>query len=159
MRPLFKFLHTLGAIALMGASACLLVLISHEPPPQSLASYALIRAAMADIATWILFPGLILTLAAGLLAIAVNRAFQNAGWAWAKLATGVLIFEAGLARVIGPIQEEAKRSAAALAGQLDPALITGSYGAERGTLWLLLVVAMVNIILGIWRPRLTRIPD
>jgi hypothetical protein len=70
-----------------------------------------------------------------------------------------LIFEAGLARVIGPIQEEAKRSAAALAGQLDPALITGSYGAERGTLWLLLVVAMVNIILGIWRPRLTRIPD
>jgi hypothetical protein len=159
MRALFKFLHTLGAIGLMGSSACLLVLIGVQPSPQPLAAYALFRAAMSDIATWILFPSLILTLAAGLLAIAVNRAFQNAGWAWAKLATGVLIFEAGLVNTIGPIQEEAKRSAAAVAGQLDPAMITGSYGAERGTLWFLVVVSTANIILGIWRPKLTRIPD
>jgi hypothetical protein len=143
----------------MGSSACLLVLIAVKPSPQPLAAYALFRAAMADIATWILFPSLILTLAAGLLAIAVNRAFKNAGWAWAKLATGVLIFEAGLVNTIGPIQEEAKRSAAAVAGQLDPAMITGSYGAERGTLWFLVVVSTANVILGIWRPKLTRIPD
>jgi hypothetical protein len=143
----------------MGASLCLLVLIHILPPPQSLAAYAEMRMAMSEIATWILFPALILTLASGLLAIAVTRAFQNAGWAWAKLATGVLIFEAGLARAVGPIQEEAKRSAAALAGQMDPASITGSYGAEGGTLWLLLVIATVNVVLGIWRPRLTRIPD
>jgi hypothetical protein len=159
MRAFLKFLHTIGAIGMMGASACLLVLMSGTVSPPSLPDYALMHNAMARIVTWIFFPALILTLAAGLLAIAVNRAFQNAGWAWAKLATGVLIFEAGLVNVVGPLQEEAKRSASALAGQLDPALITGAYGAERGTLWLLLVISVVNIVLGIWRPRLTRIPD
>jgi len=143
----------------MGAMACLIVLMHFAPPPASLAGYALMRGAMAEIATWIFFPSLALTLIAGLLAIAVNRAYQNAGWAWVKAATGILVFEGGFVYVLGPIQEEAKRSASALAGQLDPAAITGSYGAERSTLWVLLAVATANVVLGIWRPRLTRIPD
>ncbi len=149
----------MGAIGLMGSMASLLVLMRFQPPPSSLAGYALIRGAMAEIATWIFFPSLGLTLIAGLLAIAINRAYQNAGWAWAKLATGILIFEGGLVDALGPIQEEAKRSAAALAGTLDPATLSGSYGAERSTLWVLLAVATANVVLGIWRPRLTRIPD
>lgn len=139
--------------------ACLLVMMRVTPPPSALAEYALMRGAMSSIASWIFFPSLALTLVAGLLAIAVVRAFQNAGWVWAKLATGVLIFEAGFVYIVGPIQEEAKRAASALAGQLDPAALTGSYGSERGTLWLLMVIATVNVILGIWRPRLTRLPD
>jgi hypothetical protein len=73
--------------------------------------------------------------------------------------SGVVIFEGGLVDVLGPIQEEARRSADALAGRLDPASLTGSYGAERGSLWLLLVVAVVNVVLGIWRPRFTNLPD
>lgn len=159
LRRLLKFLHVIGAIGLMGSMACLLVLMSFTPSPKSLAEYALMHGAMDEIATWVFFPSLVLTLMAGLLAIGVNRAYHNAGWAWAKLATGTLIFEGGLVNALGPIQEEAKRSASALAGQLDPATITGSYGAERGTLWVLLAVTMVNVVLGIWRPRLTRIPD
>lgn len=159
LRRLLKFLHTMGAIGLMGAMACLLILISFTPPPTSLAGYALMRGAMAAVATWIFFPSLALTLIAGLLAIALNRGFHNAGWAWAKLLTGVSIFEGGFVYVLGPIQEEAKRSAAALAGQLDPATLTGSFGAERSSLWVLLAVATANVVLGIWRPRLTRIPD
>jgi uncharacterized membrane protein len=159
MRALLKFLHTLGAIGMMGAILCLLAIISTMPQHSPLAEYAATRNAMAAIVTWVFFPALIVTLAAGLLAIAVNNAFKNAGWAWAKLATGVLIFEAGMAYVVGPIQEEAKRSASALKGTLDPSQITGAYGGERGTLWLLLVIATVNVVLGIWRPRLTRIPD
>jgi uncharacterized membrane protein len=159
VRALLKFLHTLGAIGMMGSCACLLVLMNNTPQSRSLADYAEMRGAMAAIVTWIFFPALIATLASGLLAIAINRSFQNAGWVWAKLATGVLLFEAGMAYLVGPIQEEAKRSASALAGQLDPASITGSYGGERGTIWLVLVIATVNIVLAIWRPRLTRIPD
>lgn len=159
MRRFVKFLHTIGAIGLMGAMATLLVLMRFTPPPSALAGYTLMRGAMAEIVTWIFFPSLALTLMAGLLALGVNRAFHNAGWAWAKLATGVLVFEGCLVDVVGPIQEEAKRSALALAGQLDPKSLTGSYGAEYGTLWVMLVVATANVVLGIWRPRLTRIPD
>ena len=75
----------------MGAIAALLVLMSFSPPPTSLAGYALMRGAMAEIATWIFFPSFVLTLIAGLLAIAVNRPYHNAGWAWVKLATGILV--------------------------------------------------------------------
>ncbi len=159
MRRFLKFLHTMGAIGLMGAMACLIVLMIIEPPPASLAGYALIRGAMAAIATWIFFPSLALTLVSGLLAIAANRTFHNAGWAWVKLATGILMFEGGFAYALGPIQEEAERSANALAGHLDPSTLTGSFGAEQGSLWVLLAVATANVVLGIWRPRLTRIPD
>jgi hypothetical protein len=140
----------------MGAIASLIVLMSFAPPPTSLAEYALTYDAMAEIATWIFYPSLVITLIAGLLAIAANSAFHNAGWVGAKLATVVLIFKAGLVYVQGPIKEEASRAASALAGKLNPAEITGSYGAEKNTLWLLLIVSAANVALGVWRPRFTR---
>ncbi|WP_375458177.1 hypothetical protein [uncultured Enterovirga sp.] len=159
MRKLLKFLHTIGAIGLMGSMASLLVLLSVAPPPSSLASYALIRGAMGSIATWIFFPSLGLTLVAGLLAIGLNPGYHSAGWALAKLATGILIFESGFVGILGPMQEEAEQSAAALAGRVDPASLTGVLAAERNTLWVLLAVATVNVVLGIWRPRFTRLRD
>jgi hypothetical protein len=147
----------MGAIGMMGSMASLIALMMAAPPPSSLAGYALIHGAMSDIATWIFFPSLALTLIPGMLAIAVNRAFHNAGWAWAKLATGVLIFEGGLVYVEGPIREEATRSAEALAGRLNPATLTGSYGAEQSSMWALLLVATANVVLGVWRPKLTKL--
>jgi hypothetical protein len=154
VKRLLKFLHTIGAIGLMGATASLLVLMSFSPPSTSLAGYALMRGAMATIATWIFFPSFSLTLIAGLLAIAVNPAYHNAGWAWVKLAMGILVFSASL-QASGSIHEEAERSASALAGQFDPDPIVGSLGAERSTLWVLLAVSGANVVLGIWRPRIT----
>lgn len=159
MRRLMKFVHTIGAIGLMGAMVCLLVLLAFVPAPSSLAEYALMTAAMSGIVTWIFFPSLALTLVAGLGAIAVNRAYHSAGWAWAKLASGILIFEGGFTMVIGPVQEEAELSARALAGGGDAAALAGSLAAERSSLWVLLAVAVANVALGIWRPRLTSIPD
>jgi hypothetical protein len=157
---LLKFLHTLGAIGLMGAAASMLVLLSLAPAPaNSLAGYAHIRDALGAIARWLFLPSMTLTLIAGLLAIAANRSFHNAGWAWVKAATGILIFEAGFVGVQGPMTQEAARSASALAGQFDPAMLAASVVAERNTLWVLLGVATANVVFGIWRPRLTRLPD
>jgi len=149
----------MGSIGLIGAMASLLVLLSLTPAPTSLPAYALMRGAMGAIATWIFLPSLGLTLVAGLLAIAFNRGYQNAGWAWAKLATGILVFESGFVGVLGPMQQEAERSARALAGQIDPSTLARSLGAEWGTLWVLLAVATANVVLGIWRPRFTRLRD
>ena len=154
-----KFLHTIGAIGLMGAMACLIVLLGFVPKPASLPEYALMSAAMGGVVTWIFLPSLALTLIAGLIALALNRAYHSAGWAWAKLATGILVFEWGFTAVLGPLQEEADLSARALAGETDPATLAVSLGNERYSLWILLAVAVANVVLGIWRPRLTRIPD
>jgi hypothetical protein len=117
------------------------------------------RAAMGGIATWIFLPSLGLTLIAGLLAIAVNRTYQSAGWAWAKLLSGVVVFEWGFAAVQGPMQQEAELSARALAHEVDPATLAASLGPEWKSLWVMLALATANVILGIWRPRLTRLPD
>lgn len=156
MRRLIKFLHTMGAIGLMGAMASLLIMLIFAPPPTSLARYAEIRGAMGAIATWLFFPSLALTLIAGLLAIAWNRAFHNAGWVWLKAGTGILVFESGFAGVLGPMQHEAEQSAKALSGLVDPSTLGLSLGAEAGTLWVLLGVSIANVVLGVWRPRLTR---
>jgi len=145
----------MGAIGFMGSLAALLVLAKLAPPPDSLAGYALIRAVMADIGAWIVLPSIVVTLIPGLLAIAVTRAFHNAGWAWIKAATGLLIFAGGL-HALAPIQDEARFSAEALAGKMDPATLSGISGGELVTLWLLLAVSTANVALGVWRPRIAR---
>ena len=157
MRRALKFLHTIGAAGLLGAMAALLVLSFCAPPATSLAPYAAVRGAMGAVSTWMFLPSLGLSIMAGLLAVAFNRAFHNAGWAWAKLVSGVLLFEGGLQGIQGPMQNEAERSAVALAGHGDGAALAS--GTERATLWVLLAVAVVNVVLGIWRPKLTRLPD
>lgn len=159
MRRLLKFLHTIGAIGLMGSMACLLVLLGFVPPATSLAEYASFRGAMGAIATWMFFPSLGLTLIAGLVSLAYSKAYHNAGWAWAKALSGILLFESGFVGVLGPMQQEAQRSAAALAGKAEVTKLAASLSAERNTLWILLAVATFNVAFGIWRPRLTRLPD
>lgn len=158
MRRLLKFLHTMGAAGLMGSMAALLVMLGAAPPPSALVAYTAASAAMSAVATWIALPSLALTLLSGLLAMAVNRAYLQAGWAWVKLATGVLMFEGVLVSVQGPMRQEAEQSAEALAGRVDPATLAASLGPMRGTLWVLLAVATANVVLGIWRPRILRIP-
>ncbi len=160
MRRLLKFLHTMGAVGLMGAMAALLVLLSVVPPKTALAPYAASRGAMSAICSWLFLPSLGLSLIAGMLAIAFNRGFHNAGWAWVKLISGVLLFEGGLQGIQGPMQDAAERSTAALAaGHVDAAAIATSLGTERATIWVLFAVAMANVVLGIWRPKLMRLPD
>ena len=156
MKRVLKFLHTMGAVGLMGSMASLLALLAVAPPPAELAGYAQARAAMAAVSTYVFMPSLGLTLVAGLLSVAVVRAFHNAGWAWLKLATGILMFEGGLVDVQGPMQEQAELSAAALVGKVDPAMLTGENGPEWTLLWILLAVSTANVVLGVWRPKLTR---
>ena len=151
VRRFLKFLHTIGAIGFMGSIACMLVLLTLPASLRAGAGYPAIATALAALATWIFLPALGLTLISGLLAIAFTEAFHNAGWAWLKLATGILIFE-GFLRVQGALQDDAAHAA----GLADGATLGGPLQAEVYTLWLLLVVAGINVGLGIWRPRLSR---
>jgi hypothetical protein len=146
----------MGAIGMMGAMACLLVLLAMAPPVTSLAEYASTWTTMGVIAKWIFFPSLGATLISGLIAIAASPAFHNAGWAWMKAASGILLFESGLVGVMGPIQQEAERATKAVVGQVDPSTLGLTLGAERMTLWILLAVATANVIFGVWRPYFGR---
>ncbi|MHB8285400.1 MAG: hypothetical protein ACYDD1_12070 [Caulobacteraceae bacterium] len=153
MRRLLKFLHTLGAAGFTGAVAALAIVLVLAPSPTAVGYVPI----LAKTAAWIIGPSMILTVVTGLLAMAATPVFYDAGWVWIKAATGLLVLEGGL-HVIGPIQEEAKRGAAALAVSADPVSMARLFTAERNTLWVLLAVSVANIALGVWRPRLPRIP-
>jgi hypothetical protein len=141
----------------MGALAAMAVVVILAPASLRTVGYLPLILAMAKIAAWIIGPSMVLTVISGLLSMALTAAFQDAGWVWAKAATGILILEGGL-HVMGPIQEEAKRGAGALAGAPDPASVARLLASEGATLGLLLAVSAANIALGVWRPRFRKNP-
>lgn len=153
MRRLMKFSHTIGAIGMMGAMASLLVLLCFLPEPTAVAEYARMRQGMAAISNWIFFPSLVITLVGGLLAMAVTRAYQDAGWVLLKLASGILVFEGGLVAIHGPIGREAALSAQVLSNGANAAKLGASLGSEWMALWVMMAVSAANVALGVWRPR------
>jgi hypothetical protein len=88
--------------------------------------------------------------------MAFGDQFHSAGWAWAKLALGVVTFEWTLLAVQGPAQRAAQASIRAVAGELDIAEIDAMVQGEWASLWVLLTIALLNVALGIWRPRFSR---
>lgn len=139
----------------MGGLAALAVVLVLAPPSVGAAAHLPLVSATATIAAWIVGPSMVLTVISGLLAMAANPGFHDAGWVWVKAATGILVLEGGL-HVLGPIQEEAKRAAGALAAGPGPASVARLVTAEANTLWVLLAVSAANVALAIWRPRLPK---
>jgi hypothetical protein len=156
MRRLIKFLHTLGAIGMIGALATHIILLAVMPESVSLAEYSAWRQAIGAIAKWLLLPSLGLVLVSGLLAMAFGDRYYSAGWAWAKLALGLVTFEWTLLAVQGPAQGAAQASIRAAAGELDVAEVAAMVAGEWASLWVLLAIAILNVALGIWRPRFSR---
>jgi len=156
MRKVLKFLHTMAAIGYTGGIGCLLVLHAGLPAPGEVQSFASVRMAQGAIAQWILFPSMGLVLISGLLAMIVTPSFQDRAWVWAKVATGILVFEGTLAYVQAPMERGADRARLALTGEFPIAELGATLRPEWMSFWVMMGVAVVNVILGIWRPRLLR---
>ncbi len=153
MRRVVKFLHELGAIGVTGGFAVCLVLVA-TAPSNSLIGFAAVRAGIAAIAKWLLVPSLALVLISGLLAIAINRAYHDAGWAWIKALLGISMFEGTLLTVGASARRAAELSAAAAGGQDHAAELMQVLRTEWNSTWFLLTLSILNVVLAIWRPRL-----
>lgn len=156
MRRTLKFLHSLGGAGMLGALAAMIALLTVTPEPTSLEEYALMRQGIGQVAKYVLFPSLGLVLVSGLFSMAATPAFHNAGWAWLKLAMGVVVFEGTLVSVQGPAQRAALESQRALAGEVDPAALAAMVRGEWGSIWVILAVSVANVALGVYRPRFSR---
>lgn len=151
-----KFLHIVGSTGYCAALLALIVLHGSLPDPAELEQFSALRIAMANIASWLLLPSTGLVMVSGLIAMGFNESYKVAGWAWAKLATGVLILEASLVYVQGPMERAAASARLALQGDVDLAILAGSLSSEWFSFWVVLGVAVVNIVLGVFRPRFSR---
>lgn len=155
LRKILKSLHELGAIGVVGSFGACIVLV-WTSPTDSLIAYAAVRRGIAAIASWLLVPSLALVLISGLLAIAANDTYKNAGWAWLKAVLGVSMFEGTLLTVGASARHAAELSTLAAAGHGDPSELAGVLHTEWGGLWILLALAIANVLIAVWRPRLGR---
>ncbi len=155
LRSTIKFLHTMGAVGFIGAIAALLILHASLPEPTDLERFTILRTAMGNVAKWLLLPSMATVVCSGLLSMAVVSAYQSAGWAWAKLLSGIIILEGTLVYVQAPMERAAERAAAALAGETPVAELGVTLQPEWGSFWVIGGVAVANVALGVWRPRLT----
>lgn len=148
-RRVLKTLHEIGAIGVGGSLAACLV-VNLAATRATAADFAGARQAIAVIAKYVLVPSLAIVLVTGLLAIAATRAYHDAGWAWVKALLGLSVFEATLVTV-GATREQAELASDAA----DPTLLMALLHSERNTLLLLIGLCVANVVLAVWRPRLT----
>jgi hypothetical protein len=152
-RRIIKILHTLGSIGLAGGLAAFMMVLAYGPGPEMLSEYAELRGSLAVLSRWLILPAMVATLTSGLLSMAVHFPFQDKGWVWVKALLGLLVFEASLASIDGPARAAAAASASAAAGEIDAARLVTLIDDKWGAWWMLLAIFVVNVILGIWRPR------
>jgi len=148
-----KFLHTVGAIGLAGGMGTFMLVLAAGPRMDEIAAYAALRTSLEAVSTWIIVPSMGLVTTSGLLAMAFHFPFQSAPWVWIKAISGVLIFEATLGAVDGPAERAAEASARALAGDIDVAALAALVEDKWVAWWVLLVLAGLNVVFAIWRPR------
>lgn len=157
----FKGLHDLSAAGVIGGFAAILVMVAYAPDPTaSLEAYAAVRLNIAMVSKWLLVPSLLVALCSGLLAMAVNPVYQNAGWAWLKALLGLGMFEGTLLTVDSSARRAAEIARlAAERGSADLEALATVLRSEWGGTWGLLAIALANIVIAVWRPRFTRLPD
>jgi hypothetical protein len=152
MRRILKILHELATVGYMGAIVVIMVLLvgAKGLSPEG---YVAIRAGIAAVSTYVFMPSLGLVLLTGIAAMAANPAFQEAEWAWGKLLLGVVVFEGSLIGIAGNADRAALVAVDIVAGVAAPDAIAAIERHEWGALWIMLVVSVINIVLGVWRPR------
>jgi hypothetical protein len=155
LQKLLKALHEIGAIGTLGSFAACIVLLA-TASTQSLVAHAAVLQGIASITRWLLVPSLALVLISGLLAIAATEAYKNAAWAWAKALLGIGTFEGTLFTVAASARHAAELANLAAAGRGNEPQLAQVLRTEWGGLWILAALALANIVLAVWRPRLYR---
>jgi hypothetical protein len=146
-----KALHEIGSIGFGGALLACLV-INGMADRSVAAEFAAARQVFAAIARYVLIPSMAVVVLSGLFALAATRGYMSAGWAWLKALLGLSLFEATLL-VVGSSSRHEELAAAIAAG--DAAVVDALLRAERWTLLLLLALGVVNVLLAVFRPRLS----
>ena len=153
MRKGLKFLHTVGACGLLGALAAYAVVLARAPQATA-RSYADLRATIDALCTYLLLPSLALALFTGLLAMAAHRPFLETRWAWLKAAIGLATFEGSLIVINGRARAAAGLAEDVAAGRAEANVLTDVIASEWGGLAVVGAIALANVALGVWRPRL-----
>lgn len=151
-----KLAHVAGSTGFCAALLALLALHASLPEPGFTEEFVMLRIAMGNVAKWLLLPSTALVVVTGLFSMAASDVYKNAGWVWLKLATGILVLEGTLVYVQAPMERAARNGLLALEGEFDPSQLGATLASEWNSIWIILGVALVNVVLGVYRPKLSR---
>ena len=154
MRKTLKFFHTLASCGLIGALLGYMIILTYAPHDTP-ASYADARQTISALCNYVLLPSLALALITGLLSMAVHHPFQELRWVWVKAFLGLSMFESTLAIIQSKANEAAKISLEIAAGKVDAGALSTTLAHEWTSLGAIMALSLANIVLGVWRPRLT----
>ncbi|MEL7312310.1 MAG: hypothetical protein AAFN07_12410 [Pseudomonadota bacterium] len=152
-RKTFKILHTIAALGYAGGIAAYLVALMSAPEITELSQHLVLRNNIAMISNWLIIPSMLIVVVSGLMSMVVHHPFMNAPWVWLKALSGLLIFEASLASIDAPADGSKRAVEKAINGEIDMQTLEGLVRDEWGALYILLGIAVVNVILGVWRPK------
>ncbi|MBX9759528.1 MAG: DUF2269 family protein [Beijerinckiaceae bacterium] len=155
MRKALKVLHSLASCGLIGSLLAYGVLLLWAPQ-ESAQQYADMRRTIAAISDYVLIPSLAIALVTGLLAMMVQRAFQEMRWVWLKALLGLAMFEASLAVVQAKAGAAATLSAQVAAGAAPRESLDAVISSEWTTLIAITVLSVAQVVVGVWRPSLKR---
>lgn len=157
MRKTVKILHSITAGGLVGGLACYAILLAMAPQGTP-AAYADLRQSITVVSDYVLLPSLAVALVSGLLSMVVHRPFLDKGWVWIKALLGILMFKGTLTIVSAKADYAATMAARMAAGEAPPDALAGMIRLEWGTLAVVGAIAVANVVLGVWRPKLMRLP-
>lgn len=155
MGKTIKFLHSAASCGLLGgfAAYALVLALAPQQTPQQYADMRRIISLAADV---LIIPSLGVALVTGLVAMMVNRVYQERRWVWLKALLGLAMFESTLAVVQSKATFAAIASARmAEGGPADPALAE-AVASEWVALAALAGLSVAQIALGVWRPSLRK---
>ena len=154
MRKVLKILHTVAAAGLIGGLGGYMILLV-AAPQDTPAAYADLRQSIAALGNWLLLPSLAVALVSGLFSMAAHRPFLDRGWTWLKALTGILMFK-GVLTIIGAHADYAAALSRRIAeGEPAAELLERALAYEWYTLIAVMALSVGNVVLGVWRPRLS----
>lgn len=151
-RKVSKIMHSLAACGLIGGLACYMLLLIVNVP-ETPTAYADLRRVIQTISDYVILPSLGLALVTGLLSMMVHYPFTEKSWVWLKAVSGVVMFEGTLTVISAKARYAAKKSAEIAAGDAPADALQGLLAQEWNTLAVITAIAVVNVIIGVWRPK------
>ena len=125
-------------------------------PQASPAQYADVRQTIAAISNYALAPSLGVALFTGLVAMMVQRGFQEMRWVWLKAVLGFAMFEATLAVIQAKANYGYETARKVAEGAETAEALAAALSSEWTSLYAIMALSLAQVILGVSRPPLYR---
>jgi hypothetical protein len=150
---LIKLVHYLALIGFVGGTAAALVLadFAGNAPPSLV---PVLRLSILAVGESLMLPSLIVLVVSGMLLVVARPRLVRARWVWAKALLALAVVSIVLAVVQPAITRAAALAAEASLGAPASEALRQAFSAEQIGGAGSLLLALIAIVLAIWRPKL-----